>query len=344
MSAVPAASLVSREPDAYVVRAAGLRKSFSPNRGIVASLVGGKGRAVKAVDDISLEIRKGEIVSLVGESGSGKTTLGEVLTMLRPPNQGSIIVNDVDLCKLRPAKLRAYRRHMQIVFQDPYQSLDPRMTVFRTVAEPLVVNEDQTKAEVYARVVSMLGSVGLSPAEAFLYKYPRELSGGQRQRVAIARALILDPAFVVADEPVSMLDVSVASGILNLMLDLRSKLGTAILFITHDLAVARYISDRIAIMYRGRIVEIGKSGDVTGNPLHPYTRLLLSAIPDPDATAKRKRVASDLETAEQELDSIGCKFQFRCPLVMDVCRTAVPELVEMEKEHSVACYAYPTTK
>lgn len=326
----------------YVVRASGLRRSFSPNRGIVASLFGGKGRVVKAVDDVSLQIRRGEIVSLVGESGSGKTTLGEALTMLRPPNQGSILLNDVDLCKLRPGKLRAYRRHMQIVFQDPYQSLDPRMTIFRTVAEPLVVNEDHTKAEVYSRVVGMLSSVGLSPAEAFLYKYPRELSGGQRQRVAIARALILDPEFVVADEPVSMLDVSVASGILNLMLDLRSKLGTAFLFITHDLSVARYISDRIAIMYRGRIVEIGRAADVTGNPLHPYTRLLLSAIPLADSSAKRKRVVSDLETAEQEMDATGCKFQFRCPLVMDECRTAVPELVEIESEHLVACYAYPT--
>lgn len=327
----------------YVVRASGLRKYFSPNRGIVASLLSGKGRIVKAVDDVSLEIRKGEIVSLVGESGSGKTTFGEALIMLQPPSRGSILVNEIDLCELRPEKLRAYRRHMQIVFQDPYQSLNPRMTIFRTVAEPLVVHEEHNKTEVYARVVSMLSSVGLSPAEAFLYKYPRELSGGQRQRVAIARALILEPEFVVADEPVSMLDVSVASGILNLMLDLRSKLGTAFLFITHDLAVARYISDRIAIMYRGRIVEIGRSPDVTRNPLHPYTRLLLSAIPVADISTHRERVVSDIETVEKEAEAVGCKFQFRCPLVMDMCRDAVPELVEVESDHYVACYKYPST-
>jgi peptide/nickel transport system ATP-binding protein len=296
---------------------------------------------VRAVEDVSLSIRRGEIVSLVGESGSGKTTLGEVLTMLQRATGGSIFLQGEDLSRLPPRKLRPYRRHMQVVFQDPYQSLDPRLTVYRTVAEPIQVNENLAKDEIYPRVVAMLDNVGLSPAEAFLYKYPRELSGGQRQRVAIARALILGPAFVVADEPVSMLDVSVASGILNLMLDLRSKLGTAFLFITHDMAVARYVSDRIAIMYRGRIVEIGPAAEVTGHPLHPYTQLLLSAVPAVNVATKRERVTTDLETADLEQEAIGCAFQFRCPFVMDRCREAVPTLLEVETGHFAACYQYP---
>ncbi|MCI4371550.1 MAG: ABC transporter ATP-binding protein [Thermoplasmata archaeon] len=329
------------EPPAVVMRATGVRKTFRPNRGVFASLVHGGGRLVRAVEDVSLTIGRGEVVSLVGESGSGKTTLGEVLAMLQRPSGGSIVLHGEELSGLSSRALRPYRRHMQVVFQDPYQSLDPRLTVFRTVAEPIQVNEDLTRDEVYARVVAMLDDVGLSPAEAFLYKYPRELSGGQRQRVAIARALILNPAFVVADEPVSMLDVSVASGILNLMLDLRSKLGTAFLFITHDLAVARYVSDRIAIMYRGRIVEIGPAAEVTGHPLHPYTQLLLSAVPVVNVAAKRERVTSDLETADLEQDAIGCAFQFRCPFVMDQCRAAVPPLLEVEPGHFAACYQYP---
>ena len=329
------------EAEPVVMRAAGVRKHFRPHRGIAASLLRGSGRIVRAVEDVSLSIRRGEIVSLVGESGSGKTTLGEVLTMLQRPTGGSICLQGKDLSRLPPRKLRPYRRHMQVVFQDPYQSLDPRLTVYRTVAEPIQVNENLAKDEIYPRVVAMLDNVGLSPAEAFLYKYPRELSGGQRQRVAIARALILGPAFVVADEPVSMLDVSVASGILNLMLDLRSKLGTAFLFITHDLAVARYVSDRIAIMYRGRIVEIGAAAEVTGHPLHPYTQLLLSAVPAVNVATKRERVTTDLETADLEQEAIGCAFQFRCPFVMDRCREAVPPLLEVETGHFAACYQYP---
>lgn len=327
-----------------VLRASGVRKYFRPSRGVVASLLSRDSPVVKAVDGVDLEICRGEILSLVGESGSGKTTLGEVLTMLQPPSRGTIFLDGEEIGQLSETKLRPFRKRMQIVFQDPFQSLDPRMTVFRTVAEPLHVNESMDKQEVYARVVTMLEDVGLSPGPSFLYKYPRELSGGQRQRVAIARALILNPAFVVADEPVSMLDVSVASGILNLMLDLRDKLGTAFLFITHDLSVARYVSDRIAIMYRGRIVEIGPAADIVDKPRHPYTQLLLSAIPVAGATSNRERVVSDLETAEREQDAEGCKFQFRCPQVMDVCRRLPPALTELEPAHLAACYLYPETK
>jgi peptide/nickel transport system ATP-binding protein len=329
------------EAEPFVVRATGLQKHFALRWGFASSLTGGKARVVKAVEDVTLEIRRSEIVSLVGESGSGKTTLGEVLTLLQRPSGGSIFLEGTDLSRLRPRKLRPYRKRMQVVFQDPYQSLDPHMTIYRTVAEPLEVNEDLDRDQVYPRVLAMLTGVGLSPPEAFLYKFPRELSGGERQRAAIARALILNPQFVVADEPVSMLDVSVASGILNLMLDLRAKLGTAFLFITHDMAVARYISDRIAVMYRGRIVEIGRAGDVTGHPLHPYTQLLLSAVPALDVSTKRERVTSDLETADREQDLVGCSFQLRCPFVMSQCREAVPELTEVEPGHFAACYKYP---
>lgn len=334
---------MSPTPDGSVLRAEGVRKHFYPNRGVLAALARGQGRAVKAVDGVDLDIRRGEIVSLVGESGSGKTTLGEVLTMLQRPTKGRILLNGVDIARLKAKDLRSYRKRMQIVFQDPYQSLDPRMTIFRTVAEPLRVNVRPDKEALYARVVAMLEGVGLSPATSFLYKYPRDLSGGQRQRVAIARALILSPEFVVADEPVSMLDVSVASGILNLMLDLRAKLSTAFLFITHDLSVARYISDRIAIMYRGRIVEIGAAQDIADHPLHPYTQLLLSAIPVADAAGRRERVVSDLETSAMEEAATGCKFQFRCPFVMDVCRDRVPRLTELAVGHAAACYKYPET-
>lgn len=327
--------------DTVVVRARGVKKYFEPAAGIIRSIVGGRRQIIKAVDGVDLDINQSEILSLVGESGSGKTTTGEVLILLQSPSEGSIFLRGTNLSNLKKRQLRKYRRRMQVVFQDPYQSLDPRMTVFRTVAEPIRVNERIGKDELSSRVVSMLEQVGLSPADAFLRKYPTELSGGQRQRVAIARALVLKPDFVVADEPVSMLDVSVASGILNLMLDLRQEYKTAFLFITHDLAVARYISDRIAIMYRGKIVELGSAADVVGKPFHPYTQLLLSAVPVADVSKERKRVETRADVVEKEYAAVGCRFQYRCPWVKDVCRNSVPELVQVEEGHFVACYNYP---
>ena len=328
--------------DTAIVRARGVKKYFEPAAGIIRSIVGGRRQIIKAVDGVDLDINQSEILSLVGESGSGKTTTGEVLILLQSPSEGSIFLKGTNLSNLKKRQLRKYRRRIQIVFQDPYQSLDPRMTVFRTVAEPIRVNERLGKDELFSRVVSMLEQVGLSPADAFLHKYPAELSGGQRQRVAIARALVLKPDFVVADEPVSMLDVSVASGILNLMLDLRQKYKTAFLFITHDLAVARYISDRIAIMYRGKIVELGSAADVVGKPFHPYTELLLSAVPVADVSTERKRVETRADVVEKEYAVIGCRFQYRCPWVKDICRNSVPELVQVESGHFVACYKYPS--
>ncbi len=326
--------------DVSVVRARGVRKYFTPSAGLLRSLAGRKQRPIRAVDGVDLDIKEREILSLVGESGCGKTTMGELLTMLQFPTEGSIFLGDTNLCELKRRQLRPFRRRMQVVFQDPFQSLDPRMTVFRTVAEPLRVNRDIGKEDLHSSVVRILEQVGLSPASAFMSKFPSELSGGQRQRVAIARALVLGPEFVVADEPVSMLDVSVASGILNLMLDLRQQLGTAFLFITHDLAVARYISNRIAIMYRGKIVEIGLAADVVGSPLHPYTQLLLSAVPVAEGLTRRKRVQTSIEVTEAQREAAGCNFQFRCPWVMDICRNAAPPLRETTDGHSVACFKY----
>jgi peptide/nickel transport system ATP-binding protein len=331
---------MSQTSDSRVIRVVGLRKYFAASSGLLASILSGRSKPVKAVDGVDLEISRAEVVSLVGESGSGKTTLGEITTMLLPPSQGKVFLRDVNLADLKPRRLRRMRRHIQIIFQDPFESLNPRMTVYRTVAEPVLVNEKLPRAEVYRRVVTMLNEVGLAPAESFLYRFPTELSGGQRQRVAIARALILKPDFVVADEPVSMLDVSVAAGILNLMLDLRAKLGTAFLFITHDLGVAGYVGDRVATMFQGRIVEIGSSENVMATPLHPYTQLLISAIPVVDPTTKRSRLATNIQVTDRERGALGCKYQFRCPWVMDVCRKTEPDLMEVRTGHFAACFKY----
>ena len=323
-----------------ILRLEGVRKYFAQSGGVLSSIFGRSGRPIRAVDGIDLQVGRGEVVALVGESGSGKTTLGEIATLLLRPSQGRIFLRDVDIVRLSARKLRRMRRHLQIVFQDPFESLNPRMTVFRTLAEPLQVNEKPPRSEVYRRVVAILNDVGLRPAEVYLYRFPTELSGGQRQRVAIARALILSPDFVVADEPVSMLDVSVAAGILNLMLDLRQKLGTAILFITHDLGVAGYVGDRIATMYRGKIVELGPAGEVRGDPLHPYTRQLISAIPVVSSETKRSRTQTTLKVSEAEQSALGCQYQFRCPWVMGVCRKAEPPLAEARPAHMVACFKY----
>jgi peptide/nickel transport system ATP-binding protein len=338
----PTGDRVTAGTNPPIIRFEGVRKYFAQSGGVLASIAGRSARAVKAVDGVDLQIARSEVLALVGESGSGKTTLGEIATLLTRPSRGKIFLRDVDIVGLSARSLRRMRRHLQIIFQDPFESLNPRMTVFRTLAEPLQVNEKLSRNEVFQRVISIVGEVGLRPAEVYLYRFPTELSGGQRQRVAIARALILRPDFVVADEPVSMLDVSVAAGILNLMLDLREKFGTAILFITHDLGVAGYIGDRIATMYRGKIVELGRSDEIRSNPLHPYTQQLIAAVPVISTKAKRPRTQSVLQISEREQEALGCRYQFRCPWVMEECRQREPPLTEALPGHSVACFKYPS--
>ncbi len=323
-----------------LLRVEGIEKKFTLRGGLLGGLLGGKPTVVHAVDGVSLAIDAGQIVSLVGESGSGKTTLGEIICVLQLPTAGRVVFQGVELGKLRARALRRMRPHIQVIFQDPFDSLDPRMTVFRTVAEPLVVTKACPKPELYGRVVAILNEVGLTPPEPFLYRYPGELSGGQRQRVAIARALVVRPEFVVADEPVSMLDASVASGILNLMLDLRERHGTTILFITHDLGVARYISDRIVTLYRGRVVEMGPAAELSDHPLHPYTALLISAVPTAGSDSKRPRAVVPTLAPGAERDLKGCAYQMRCPWVQPVCRIVIPPLRELRPGRWVACHHY----
>jgi peptide/nickel transport system ATP-binding protein len=300
---------------------------------------GGKRRVVHALDDISLTIAPGTTLGLVGESGSGKTTLGRAVLRRVSLTAGTILFRDEDITHTSGEALRKLRQHMQLVFQDPYASLNPRMLVRDLIAEPLIVHgRAPSAAAVSERVAELLQMVGL-PADA-QDRFAHAFSGGQRQRIGIARALALEPEFIVADEPVSALDVSIRAQVINLMQDLQNRLGLSYLFIAHDLAVVRHISHRIAIMYAGRIVEVAPRDRIYDNPVHPYTEALLSAVPIPDPELERGRVRKTVAgEIPNPLDPPpGCRFQFRCPLVSEQCRVAHPPLTEREPDHYAACW------
>jgi oligopeptide/dipeptide ABC transporter ATP-binding protein len=315
----------------------GLKVYYPFYRGLLSRITGTK-LYVRAVDDVSMDIGRGEVVGLVGETGSGKTTLGKAIVRLVNPTGGQIIYDGVDIASLDGPALRKYRSRLQMIFQDPYDSINPRMSVFDIVSEGLLINRIASGKELEDRVMRSLEDVRLLPPEEFASRYPHELSGGQRQRVAIARALAMRPEFIVADEPVSMLDVSIRGEVLNVMLDLREKYGISFLFITHDLAIAKHMSDRIAVMYLGRLVEVADSEELIRNPLHPYTQALLAAVPIPDPTAPKVEVKAKGELPSPLSPPPGCPFHPRCPYAFDRCRTEVPRLREVSPGHWVACH------
>lgn len=298
---------------------------------------GERGARVHALDDFSVDIIEGETLSIVGESGCGKSTTGFAILNLHRPSGGSVIYKGTDLAQLDEEAMRPFRRDLQIVFQDPYSTLNPRMTIGEALSEPILFHALASKAELPQKLAQLLEDVGLS--SRFAGRYPHELSGGQRQRVAIARALACQPRFIVCDEAISALDVSVQAQILNLLLDLQDKYGLTYLFIAHDLAVVRHISDRVGVMYLGRLAELAPAPALFDSPLHPYTRALLSAVPVADPRAPRDRQMLQGEVPSPLHPPSGCRFHTRCPLARDLCRSSTPALREITQGHHVACHA-----
>ena len=332
-----------------LIQVQGLTKLFP----ISKSLFRGPKGYVHAVDGVSFDMFQGESFGLVGESGCGKTTIGKLLVKLLAPTEGRILFRDspadgssgreipeyADIAQTQGRGLKAFRRRVQMIFQDPYESMNPRRTIYDTVAEPLVVQGIGSSLDRLDKVSQLLEQVGLTPPATMLFRYPHELSGGQRQRVAIARALVIDPIFVVADEPTSMLDVSISVGIMSLMQELAQRLGVTYLYITHDLAVARYMCQRIAVMYLGKIVELAETEELLANPLHPYTRALLSAVPIPDPSYQRNPVNILGDVASGVDPGPRCRFLDRCPIAGDECHNNPhPPLEDRGGGHLVACY------
>ncbi|WP_163970927.1 ABC transporter ATP-binding protein [Oceanobacillus halotolerans] len=314
-----------------------MKKYFPIKGGILKRTVG----HVKAVDDVSLTIHKGETLGVVGESGSGKSTLGRVILRLLEPTEGKILFEDNDISHLGNRKLRDYRKNMQIVFQDPYASLNSKMSVGELVEEPLLVNTSMSKSERKEKAVDLIEKVGLRASDRT--KYPHEFSGGQRQRISIARALALNPKFIICDEPVSALDVSIQAQVLNLMADLQDEFDLTYLFIAHDLSVVKHISDRVAVMYLGRIAEIAPKKSLYDNPLHPYTQALLSSVPSTDVKNRREKIKLSGDLPSPANPPSGCVFRTRCPRAHDRCSVERPELTNMGDGHYVACHLYDNT-
>jgi len=350
--------------DTDILKVENLNVWFQMRSGFLKDLLAQEQRYAKAVDGVSFNIKKGEIFCLVGESGCGKTTTGKGILRLVEPTSGSIIFADdatdpimkallksearislpdgrpgVDVRKLPRSELKYARQKIQMIFQDPYESLNPKMTIFDIVAEPLIVNKlSKGEADKEKRIKKALNDAGLRPPEQYMWRYPHQVSGGQRQRVGIAGTLVLDPSLLVADEPISMLDVSIRGDILKLMLDLRDKKRLTYLFITHDLSVAYVFSDRIGVMYLGKIVEMGPTECVIKNPKHPYTQALITVVPKPDPTAKEEKIILKGERPDPTNIPNGCRFHPRCPYIMDICKVEQPGETEIEAGHWAACH------
>lgn len=314
-----------------------LKKYFPISRSIKAAINKEERLFVKAIDDVSFTIKRGEILGLAGESGSGKTTTGEILVRLQELTAGSITIDGYPINAKDKTLNKKFRQDVQMIFQDPYETLNPRFNLFQTIAEPLRINGIKNKAVLVEKVIAALNTVELKPVEHFLYRFPHELSGGQRQRVAIARAIVLEPKVLVADEPVSMLDVSIRADILNLLKRLRQEMGLTMLYVSHDISTIKYLADRIAIMYLGKIVEIGNIDEVLNNPQHPYTQVLLSAVPTTNKKERLTRLRVDGEIPDQINLPEGCRFTPRCPFAQEACKSVDHSLTQVSEDHFHAC-------